>query len=73
LLNRFKRDEEAEMELFQLVAASEAARRRVERSFDAPRRPPAKAEPEPPRRARVRSTSAAALRTLADRLEPSPS
>jgi hypothetical protein len=61
------------MELFQLVVAGEAARRRVERTVEAQSRQPAKRAPEPPRRARVRSTSAAALRLLADRLEPSPS
>jgi hypothetical protein len=60
------------MELFQLLVGSDAARRHVERSLGHNRRP-AKPEPAPPRRVRARAASAAALRTLADRLEPSPS
>jgi hypothetical protein len=59
------------MELFQLLIASDAARRHVERSLEHNRKP-AKPEPARPRRARARAASAAALRTLAERLEPSP-
>ena len=59
------------MELFQLVVAGDAARRGVERSLEDNRKPD-KPAPAPPRRVRVRSRSATALRTLADRVEPSP-
>ena len=59
--------------MFELFVASDVARRRIESSL-APARPQApKAKLERPRRAAVRSSSAAALRSLADRLEPSPS
>ena len=62
------------MELFQLVVVGDAARRQVEQSLEQRKRPPAKADAATaPRRARIWSSSAAALRTLADRLEPSPS
>jgi hypothetical protein len=61
------------MELFALFVASDAARRHVERSLGHEDRRPAKVERTRPRTVRVRSFSAAALRTLADRLEPSPS
>jgi hypothetical protein len=58
------------MEVLQLLIAGDAARRHVERSFEQGGKP---AEPQAvrPRRARARAASAAALRTLADRLEPS--
>jgi hypothetical protein len=59
--------------MFELFVASDAARRRIEGSL-APARPKApKPKAERQRRAAVRSSSAAALRSLADRLEPSPS
>jgi hypothetical protein len=59
------------MEIFQLLIAGDAARRHVERALEhSPK--PAKPEPLRPRRVRARAASAAALRTLADRLEPSP-
>jgi len=61
------------MELFQLVVVGDAARRQVGRSLERRHDPPAKPRPPAPRRARVRSSSAAALRTLANRLEPSSS
>jgi hypothetical protein len=60
------------MELFQLFVVGDAARRRVERSLEHDRKP-AKPVPARPRRVRARAASAAALRTLAERLEPSPS
>jgi hypothetical protein len=58
--------------MFDLFVASDAVRRRMMGSLEpeAPRAP--KARPVRRRRTAVRSTSAAALRTLADRLEPSP-
>jgi hypothetical protein len=59
--------------MFELFVASEFTRRKVAESLD-PKRPVAhKRTPERPRRDAVRSTSAAALRSLAERLEPSPS
>jgi hypothetical protein len=58
------------MEVFQLLIAGDAARRHVERSLEHNRKP-AKPQAERPRRMRARAASAAALRTLADRLEPS--
>jgi hypothetical protein len=60
------------MELFQLLVVGDAARRGVERSIKDNQREPAKDEPRRPRTIRVRSFSASALRSLADRLEPSP-
>jgi hypothetical protein len=61
------------MELFALMVAGDVVRDRIERSLarDAPRKPTPKQGR--PRKARVRSSSAAALRSLAERLEPSPS
>jgi hypothetical protein len=61
--------------VFELFVASDAARRRMRESLEPkPGRPATQApSPERRRRAAVRSTSAAALRNLADRLEPSPS
>jgi hypothetical protein len=59
------------MDVIQLLIAGEAARRRVERSLEHDRKP-AKPEPARQRRDRARAASAAALRTLAERLEPSP-
>jgi hypothetical protein len=57
--------------MFELFVASDTARRQIQDSLEPKRTPAAKAKPEPPRRVRVRSRSATALRTLADRLEPS--
>jgi hypothetical protein len=59
------------LEVLQLLIAGDAARRHVERSLEHGRKP---AKPEAPRQRgeRARAASAAALRTLADRLEPSP-
>ena len=55
-----------------LLVASDAVRRRMKESH-APKAAPAKTRKAVrPRRAALRSTSAAALRGLADRLEPSP-
>jgi hypothetical protein len=59
--------------MLELLAGSDAVRRQVKASLE-PSRPAApKPERRPRRRVAVRSTSAAALRSLADRLEPSPS
>ena len=59
--------------MFELFVGSEAAQRKIADSIE-PKRP------APPMRVRarrrrhpIRSTSAAALRSLAERLEPSPS
>jgi hypothetical protein len=59
--------------MFELFLGAEAVQRKVAGSLE-PQRPTAR-EPkrEQPRRNVVRSTSAAALRSLAERLEPSPS
>lgn len=58
--------------MYELFVASELARRRVEESVEPSRRKAPK--PLRERRSRaVRASSAAALRSLADRLEPSPS
>jgi hypothetical protein len=58
--------------MFELFVASDAARRKIREGFEPER--PKRPKPEPRRRrAAVRSTSAAALRGLADRLEPSAS
>jgi hypothetical protein len=56
-----------------LFVASEAARKLVKDSLEPARSPAPKAKRERRRRVAVRSSSAAALRSLADRLEPSPS
>jgi hypothetical protein len=58
--------------MFELFVASDAARRKIREGFEPElaKRPKPK---RPRRRAAVRSTSAAALRGLADRLEPSTS
>jgi hypothetical protein len=57
--------------MFELFVASDAARRGVTRSLEPkPARRRASVEPRP-RKTRVRSTSAAVLRSLAERLEPS--
>jgi hypothetical protein len=59
--------------MFELFVASDAARRRVSESLE-PAGPSApKAKRVRRRRAAIRSTSAAALRGLANRLEPSAS
>jgi hypothetical protein len=58
--------------MFELFVASDAARRKIRAGFE----PELAKRPKPKRarrRAAVRSTSAAALRGLADRLEPSTS
>jgi hypothetical protein len=58
--------------MLDLLVATDAVRRRTNESH-APKATPVKTrKPVRPRRAVVRSTSAAALRGLADRLEPSP-
>ena len=60
--------------MFELFVTSQAARDKVAQPFNASPRPAAPVrEPQRPRREAVRSGSAAALRTLAERLEPSPS
>jgi hypothetical protein len=59
--------------MFELFVASEAAQRKIAESVEPKRPATRKRAPERPRRDAVRSTSAAALRSLAERLEPSPS
>lgn len=56
--------------MFELLVGSDAIRRQIKASLEPAPRPAPKPEPK---RSAVRSTSAAALRGLADRLEPSPS
>jgi len=68
LLNRFI---ERRLHVFELFIAGDAVRRRTQESFEPKAAHLTKAKQERPRRARVRSTSAAALRSLAERLEPS--
>ena len=58
--------------MFELFVASDAARRQIKDSLEPKSHRAAKGEQVRPRRVRVRSTSAAVLRTLVDRLEPSP-
>jgi hypothetical protein len=59
--------------MFELFVTSQAARHKVAEPFNAkPQQAPPVREPQRPRREAVRSTSAAALRSLAARLEPSP-
>jgi hypothetical protein len=60
------------MELFQLLVAGDLARRETKRPFEDVERKPERTKPARPKAVRVRTSSAAALRTLADRLEPSP-
>jgi hypothetical protein len=57
--------------MFELFVAREAVERRTRQSLQPTRARPARSERVRPRRERVRATSAAALRSLADRLEPS--
>lgn len=59
--------------MFELFVASDAARRLIKDSVEPPRSRARKPRAEPRRRSTVRASSAAALRSLADRLEPSPS
>ena len=59
------------MELFQLLVVGDTARRHVEHSLEHNQRPP-KPKAARPRRVLAQAASAAALRTLAKRLEPSP-
>jgi hypothetical protein len=56
---------------YELFVGREIARRQMEDSLDGTRRGRRAPGPEPPRRTSVRSVSAAALRGLAERLEPS--
>lgn len=58
--------------MYELFVASELVRRRVGEAVDPSLLKASKPAREPRRRA-VRASSAAALRSLADRLEPSPS
>lgn len=59
--------------MFDLFIASEAVQRKIAGSLE-PERPAArKPTCERPRRTAVRSSSAAVLRSMAERLEPSPS
>jgi hypothetical protein len=58
------------MDVLQLLIAGDAARRQVERPLKQGNNKPEKPRPK---RVRARAASAAALRTLADRVEPAPS
>jgi hypothetical protein len=68
-MNRFTKGATTMLEL---LAVSEAARRKTAEAVDP--KPPVERAPrrERPRRTAVRASSAAALRRLAERLEPSP-
>ena len=57
--------------MLEFLAVSDAVRRRTAEAVEPKHQLPAK--PATPKRVAVRSTSAAALRRLAERLEPSPS
>jgi hypothetical protein len=57
--------------MFELFVASDAVRRHIQDSLEPKGVPTTKVKLELTRRVRVRSRSAAVLRTLADRLEPS--
>jgi hypothetical protein len=59
--------------MLELLAASDTIRRKVQAPLEAKAPRTKTRNPVRPRRAVVRTTSAAALRGLADRLEPSPS
>jgi hypothetical protein len=63
-----------EVEMFELFVASEAARDKIRSSVEPAYRPRLGAPTAKPegRVAALRSTSAAVLRRLAERLEPSP-
>ena len=56
--------------MLDLLVVSDAARRKTAEALEKPREQPKR---ERPRRDAVRASSAAALRTLAERLEPAPS
>jgi hypothetical protein len=56
--------------MLELFIGSDLVRRQMKESLKPTRR--VKAEPRRGKRVAVRATSAAALRSLADRLEPSP-
>lgn len=58
--------------MLDLLVATDAVRRRTKESHTPKAAPVKTRKAVGPRRAVVRSTSAAALRGLADRLEPSP-
>ena len=57
--------------MLDLLVVSEATRRKTREAVEP--KPDAKPKRDRPRRDAVRAGSAAALRTLAERLEPSPS
>ncbi|HSC50408.1 MAG TPA: hypothetical protein VLD16_09115 [Gaiellaceae bacterium] len=59
--------------MLDLLAVSDAVRRTTAAAIDPKRPPEPEAERARPKRSAVRSTSAAALRRLAERLEPSAS
>jgi hypothetical protein len=59
--------------MFELFVGSEAVQRKIAGSLEPARPATQRPERERPKRDAVRSTSAAALRSLAERLEPSPS
>jgi hypothetical protein len=57
--------------MLDLLVVADAARRKTREAVEP--KPEAQPKRERPRRHAVRTSSAAALRTLAERLEPSPS
>jgi hypothetical protein len=59
--------------MLDLLVGSDLIRRQMKESLETTHRKVPEPEPRRTKRAAVRSTSAAALRDLADRLEPSPS
>jgi len=58
--------------MFDLFVATEAVQRKMGKSLEPQRPKRRRPERERPRRDTVRVSSAAALRSLAERLEPSP-
>jgi len=68
-MNRFRKGAALMLEF---LAVSDAVRRRTTAAVEPKRPAKPKLERERPKRDAVRATSAAALRRLAERLEPSP-
>lgn len=58
--------------MFELLVASDEARRKIKDSLEPGRRPGRMPQPERRRNRAIRTASATALRSLANRLEPSP-
>ena len=58
--------------MFELLIASDEVRRRIKESLEPGRPPERMRKPERRRKRAVRTASATVLRSLANRLEPSP-